>query len=48
MQNVLYQYKAIVTSVYGGDTSTVDIDLGLHTLVRGEKIRLMRINAPEL
>ena len=48
MQNVLYQYKAIVTSVYDGDTCTVDIDLGLHTWVRGEKIRLMRINAPEL
>ena len=48
MQNVLYQYKAIVTSVYDGDTCTVDIDLGLHTWVRGEKIRLMRINAPEV
>lgn len=48
MQNVLYQYKAMVTSVYDGDTCTVDIDLGLHTWVRGEKIRLMRINAPEV
>ena len=48
MQNVLYQYKAIVTSVYDGDTCTVDIDLGLHTWVKGEKIRLMRINAPEV
>ncbi len=48
MQKVLYQYKAVVTSVYDGDTCTVDIDLGLHTWVRGEKIRLMRINAPEL
>ncbi len=48
MNNVLYQYKAIVTSVYDGDTCTVDIDLGLHTWVKGEKIRLIRINAPEL
>ena len=48
MQNVLYQYNAFVTSVYDGDTCTVDIDLGLHIWVRGEKIRLMRINAPEL
>lgn len=48
MRNVLYQYKAIVTAVYDGDTCTVDIDLGLHTWVRGEKIRLMRINASEL
>lgn len=48
MQNVLYQYNAFVTSVYDGDTCTVDIDLGLHTWIRGEKIRLMRINAPEI
>lgn len=48
MKHTLYTYKAIVTSVYDGDTCTVDIDLGLHTWVRGEKIRLSRINAPEL
>ncbi len=48
MKNVLYQYKAFVTSVYDGDTCTVDIDLGLKTWVRGEKIRLIRINAPEV
>jgi micrococcal nuclease len=34
--------------VYDGDTCTVDIDLGLSTWIRGEKIRLYRINAPEL
>ncbi len=44
----LYTYNAVVTSVYDGDTCTVDIDLGLHTWVRGEKIRLYGINAPEL
>lgn len=48
MKNVLYQYKAFVTSVYDGDTCTVDIDLGLHIWARGEKIRLLRINAPEI
>ncbi|MGA7837469.1 MAG: thermonuclease family protein [Ignavibacteriaceae bacterium] len=48
MQNVLYQYNAVVTSVYDGDSCTVDIDLGLHTWIHGEKIRLMRINAPEI
>ncbi|HED06539.1 MAG TPA: nuclease [Ignavibacteria bacterium] len=48
MKNVLYQYKAYVTSVYDGDTCTVDIDLGLRTWIRGEKIRLLRINAPEV
>jgi micrococcal nuclease len=44
----LYHYKAIVRSAYDGDTITVDIDLGLHTWVHGEKLRLYRINAPEL
>ena len=43
MQNVLYQYNAVVTSVYDGDSCTVDIDLGLHTWIHGEKIRLIRI-----
>lgn len=48
MKDKLYHYKAIVTSVYDGDTCTVDIDLGLHTWVKGEKLRLMRVDAPEL
>ncbi len=48
MKLTLYNYKAVVTEVYDGDTCTVDIDLGLHTWVRGEKIRLNRINAPEM
>ena len=43
-----YHYKAIVRAAYDGDTITVDIDLGLHTWIRGEKLRLYRINAPEL
>lgn len=44
----LFQYRARVTAVYDGDTCTVDIDLGLGVWVRGEKVRLHRINAPEL
>ena len=48
MEKVLYHYKAVVTDVYDGDTCTVDIDLGLHTWIKGEKLRLNRINAPEL
>ena len=48
MKLPLYHYKAIVTSVYDGDTCTVDIDLGLHTWLKGEKLRLNRINAPEM
>lgn len=44
----LYNYKGLVTSVYDGDTCTVDLDLGLNLWVRNEKVRLYRINAPEL
>ena len=44
----LYYYRAIVVSVNDGDTCTVDIDLELNIWSRGEKIRLIRINAPEL
>jgi micrococcal nuclease len=48
LQANLYHYKAHVTAVYDGDTCTVDIDLGLNTWIRGEKVRLNRINAPEM
>lgn len=48
MEEHLYYYRALVRSVYDGDTCTMDIDLGLGTWVHGEKIRLLRINAPEL
>jgi len=48
LENYLYHYRANVTSVYDGDTCTVDIDLGLGIWVKGEKIRLYRINAPEV
>lgn len=44
----LYVYKAHVASVYDGDTCTVNIDLGLHTWIHEEKIRLARIDAPEI
>lgn len=48
MKDNLYHYKAFVTKVYDGDTITVDIDLGLNIVVKEEKIRLHRINAPEV
>jgi len=48
MKNHLYYYLANVVSVYDGDTIRADIDLGLSTWVKNEKIRLARINAPEL
>jgi len=48
LEATLYHYRAVVTAVHDGDTCTVDIDLGLCMWVRGEKVRLHRINAPEL
>ncbi len=48
MEHTRYHYQAIVTNVYDGDTCTVDIDLGFKTWLKGEKLRLLRINAPEL
>jgi micrococcal nuclease len=44
----LYHYNAMVTAAYDGDTITVDIDLGLRTTIKGEKVRLNRINTPEV
>lgn len=48
METSLYHYRAVIREVYDGDTCTVDIDLGLGSWVHGEKIRLYRINAPEV
>jgi micrococcal nuclease len=43
----MYEYKAIVTSVYDGDTITVSIDLGFDVAFK-TSVRLARINAPEV
>jgi len=48
MKEHLYHYRAIVKSVYDGDTCTIDIDLGLGAWIHGEKLRLYRINTPEV
>lgn len=44
----MYEYNAIVTDVYDGDTITVNIDLGFHSWLKKVKIRLYGINAPEV
>jgi len=44
----LYHYVAKVVRVYDGDTVFLDIDLGLRTWIKEEKIRLARIDTPEL
>lgn len=43
-----YTYNAVVSSVYDGDTITADIDLGFHAWMHKEKLRLSRINTPEV
>lgn len=48
MEMSLYCYRAIVRSVYDGDTCSVDIDLGLNTWLHDEHIRFYRIDTPEL
>ncbi|MFQ5604368.1 MAG: thermonuclease family protein [bacterium] len=48
MEEQLYYYQSRVINVYDGDTVRADIDLGLSVWVNNEKLRLARINAPEL
>lgn len=43
-----YRYKAVVRSVYDGDTIRVDIDLGFNTWIRNTSLRLYGINTPEI
>jgi micrococcal nuclease len=43
-----YVYKAFVVGVYDGDTITVDIDLGMNTWKKNVKLRLARIDTPEI
>lgn len=43
----MYTYKATVVRWIDGDTVLLDIDLGFN-ITREERIRLARINAPEL
>jgi len=48
MKEKLYYYKAKIISVYDGDTCRADIDLGLGLWMHNEKLRLLRIDTPEL
>ena len=43
-----YLYKALVVGVYDGDTITVDIDLGMSTWKKNVKLRLARVDTPEI
>lgn len=43
-----YTYFATTVRTYDGDTTIVDLDLGLGILKKGVSIRLLGCNAPEL
>lgn len=43
----MYEYACTVRRVVDGDTMDVDIDLGFHTWMRGVRIRLSDVSAPE-
>lgn len=44
----MYTYKAAVVRIVDGDTLIVDIDLGFGVWLKGQSVRLAKINAPEL
>lgn len=44
----MYEYRAFVRKVYDGDTITVDIDLGFDVVLKAQKIRFTKVNAPEV
>ena len=43
-----YTYRAVVRSVYDGDTIRVDLDLGLDAWIHNQPLRLHGIDAPEV
>lgn len=45
---MLYEYNAVVTGVYDGDSVTVDVDLGFNTWIMNMKLRLYGIDTPEI
>lgn len=47
-EDFLYRYRARVVSVYDGDTVTVDLDLGLGVWLRGQRLRLVGLDTPEI
>lgn len=44
----MYTYNAKIIRVVDGDTVVLDIDLGFHTWKRGEHVRLLGIDTPEI
>ncbi len=45
---IMYEYKAIITKVYDGDTLTANVDLGFKMWAKKIKLRLIGVNTPEI
>lgn len=44
----MYKYKAKIVRVVDGDTIDVDLDLGLNVTIKGQRLRLLGVNTPEM
>jgi micrococcal nuclease len=44
----MYEYRAIITKVYDGDTLTADVDMGFNIWSKNIKIRVLGIDTPEI
>ena len=44
----MYEYRAIITKVYDGDTLTAEVDLGFKMWAKKIKLRLIGIDTPEI
>jgi len=44
----MYEYRAVITKVYDGDTLTAEIDLGFKMWAKKVKLRLAGVNTPEI
>ena len=44
----MYEYRAIITKVYDGDTLTAEVDLGFKLWAKKIKLRLAGIDTPEI
>jgi len=44
----MYEYRALITKVYDGDTLTAEVDLGFKMWAKKIKLRLIGIDTPEI
>src|SRR5690349_19100312 len=44
----MYEYNAVIRSVYDGDTCRADVDCGFGIWTANQSLRLLGIDAPEL